>query len=110
MDTTAIIIFSVSGVAFVAAAVFSLLMIFSPKFKGKMLSKQVKATKYMMDESKGDIQSVSTDMAEATSDAVEISTRAIKKGFTSEESIFCKYCGQKIDKDSKFCNKCGKEL
>ena len=110
MDTMFIICGVVCGVIFVAAVVFSLLMAFSPKFRGKMMSKQVKATKYMMDESKGDIQSVSTDMAEATSDAVEISTRAIKKGFTSEESMFCKYCGQKIDKDSKFCNKCGKEL
>ena len=110
MDTTIIILSVFGGVFIVSVLVFILLSIFSPKFRGKMMSKQVKATKYMMDESKGDIQSVSTDMAEATADGIEISTRAIKKGFTNEESMFCKYCGQKIDKDSKFCNKCGKEL
>ena len=110
MDTIIIIGSVVGGVFFVAMLVVVLLTIFSSKFRGKMMSKQVKATKYMMDESKNDIQSVSTDMAEATADATEIKVRAIKKGFTSEESIFCKYCGQKIAKDSKFCSKCGKEL
>ena len=83
---------------------------FSPKIRGKMMSRNIKATKYMMDESKDDIKSISTDMAEATSDAVEITTRSIKKGLSEDASIFCKYCGAKIDKDSKFCNKCGKEL
>ena len=74
-----------------------------------MMSKQVKSMKYMMDESKDDFESISTNMANATKDGIEITTRAIKKGFTEEEGIYCKKCGSKIDKDSKFCNKCGKE-
>ena len=48
-------------------------------------------------------------MADATKDGIETTTRAIKKGFTEEDSIYCKYCGAKIDKDSKFCKSCGKE-
>ena len=94
----------------VAIFVFTFLVMFNPKIRGKMMSKSVKATKYMMDESKNDISSISTGMAEATSDGVEITTRAIKKGLTEDKSIFCKHCGAKIDKDSKFCNKCGKEI
>ena len=49
-------------------------------------------------------------MADATADGLETTVRAIKKGITEEESIFCKHCGAKIDKDSKFCSECGKEL
>ncbi len=89
--------------------VLTFVLMFSPKARGKMMSKQVKATKYMVDESKGDIESISTNMADATKDGIETTTRAIKKGFTEEDSIYCKYCGAKIDKDSKFCKSCGKE-
>lgn len=104
------ILFVIMGVVAVAGFVFALLFIFNPKIRGKMMSKGVKATKYMMEESKNDIKSISSDIAEATSDGIETTTRAIKKGLTKDESIFCKHCGAKIDKDSKFCNKCGKEL
>lgn len=104
------IIFAIVGVFSAAIFIFALLLIFSPKVRGKMMSKSVKATKYMIDESKNDINSISTNIAEATSEGVEITTRAIKKGLTEDKSIFCKYCGAKIDKDSKFCSKCGKEL
>ena len=74
------------------------------------MSKQIKATKYMIDESKNDIKNISTNMADATKDGVEITSRAVKKGFTEEdERIYCKYCGNIIDKDSIFCKYCGRE-
>lgn len=85
-----------------------LIFVFNPKIRGKMMSTKIKATKYMMDESKNDIKSISSDMAEATEEAVETTTRAVKKGLTKEESIYCKHCGEKIDNDSKFCKHCGK--
>ena len=111
MDTSIFyIIFAIMGVLFVAVFSFAIIFIVSPKARGKMASKQVKATKYMIDESKEDIKSISKDMAEANAEGVEITAHAIKKGLTGDESIFCKFCGAKIDKDSKFCNKCGKEL
>jgi hypothetical protein len=103
-----IIVYVITAIAaFIFILVFA--MMFSPKLRGKMMSKQVKSMKYMMDESKDDIQSISTNMADATKDGIETTTRAIKKGFTEEDSIYCKYCGAKIDKDSKFCKSCGKE-
>ena len=94
----------------IATFTIPFIIAFNPKIRGKLMSTQVKATKYMMDESKDDIKSISSDMAEATEEAVEITTRAAKKGLTKEKSIFCKHCGQKCDKDSKYCSKCGKEL
>ena len=97
---------------FIVAAVFilfTILTIMSPKLRGKMMSKQIKAAKYMMDESKEDLQDISTNMANATKDGIETTTRAIKKGITNEEKTTCKYCGNGIDKDSSFCKHCGKE-
>ena len=104
------VMFIIIGVVAVAIFVFSFLMIFSPKIRGKMMSKHIKATKYMVDESKKDIESISTNLADATEEGVEITARAIKKGFSDDNQAFCKHCGAKIDKDSKFCSKCGKEL
>lgn len=88
--------------------VFMVAMLVSPKFRGKLMSHQVKATKYMMDESKEDFKSISDNMAYATKDGIKTTARAIKEGF-SKDSIYCKHCGSEIDSDSKFCKKCGKE-
>ena len=88
--------------------VFTIAMFISPKLRGKMMSRQIKAQKYMIDESKEDLKSISDTMAYVTKDGVKTTARAIKEGLT-EESIFCKYCGSEIDEDSKFCKKCGKE-
>ena len=95
-------------IMFVIVFVAAFLTIFSPKFRGKMMRKQVQATKYMMDESKEDLKSISDGMAYATHDGIKSTARAIKEGFT-EDSVYCKHCGAQIDSDSKFCNKCGKE-
>ena len=94
---------------FVLTFVFMVVFMFSPKARGKFLSNQVKSMKYMMDDSKDDIENISTNMADASKDGIEITTRAIKKGFTDEEGIRCKYCGKIIDKESKYCKYCGKE-
>lgn len=81
----------------------------SPKFRGKMMSRQVKSLKYMMDEAKEDMESISNDMAHATKDGITTTVRAIKNGFTEKDVIYCKHCGNVIDADSKFCKNCGKE-
>ena len=88
--------------------VFVIAMFISPKFRGKMMSRQIKAGKYMMEESKEDIKSISDNMAYATKDGIKTTVGAIKEGLKGE-SIFCKHCGSSIDADSKFCKKCGKE-
>ena len=87
--------------------VFMIAMFVSPKLRGKFMSSQVKAAKYMMDESKEDFKSISDDMAYATKDGVKTTVRAIKEGL--KDSAYCKHCGGEIDSDSKFCKKCGKE-
>ena len=88
--------------------IFVIAMFISPKFRGKMMSRQIKAQKYMMDESREDIKSISNDMAYATKDGIKITANAIKEGFTGS-SVFCKHCGNEIDADSKYCKNCGKE-
>ena len=89
--------------------VFVIVQVISPKFRGKLMSRQMKSVKYMIDESKDDIESISTNMANATKEGIETTVRAIKKGLVDEEDIYCKYCGSRIDRDSKFCKHCGKE-
>lgn len=96
-------------IIFAIIFIIAIIAMSSPKFNGKMMSKQIKSVKYMMDNSKDDIENISTNMANATKDGVEITAHAIKKGFTDEESVYCKNCGSKIDADSKFCKRCGKE-
>lgn len=37
-------------------------------------------------------------------------TKGIKDGFAEVNEVkYCKYCGKRIDEDSKFCKECGKE-
>ena len=68
--------------------IFTIMMMISPKFRGKMMSRQIKAQKYMMDESKDDLKSISDDMAYATKDGIKTTVRAIKEGFT-KDFMFC---------------------
>lgn len=103
------ILFIIVPIFIAIVFIFIILQMVSPKFRGKLLSREVKSVKYMIDESKDDIASISNDMADATKGGIETVTRAIKKGITDDEGIFCKYCGFKIDSDSKFCKNCGKE-
>lgn len=102
-------LFIIAPIFIVVVFILVVAQIVSPKFRGKLMSRQIKATKYMMDESKDDIKNISTNMADATKDGIEITTRAIKNGLTKDESIYCKHCGNLIDKDSKFCKNCGGE-
>lgn len=103
------ILFIIVPIFIILVFVFMILEMVSPKFRGKLLSREVKSVKYMMDESKKDIESISNDMVDATQESIEKSSRAIRKGIIEDESIYCKHCGSKIDRDSKFCKKCGKE-
>ena len=87
--------------------IFSMVLMFSPKMRAKMMGKQVKAMKYVMDDNESDLTNMATKAANITKGGVEISARALKKGFTEEEQGYCKNCGNTIDTDSKFCKKCG---
>ena len=110
----------------------SFLFIFNPKMRGGLMKNNIKSVNSMLSGSEGSLESLTESMikmkkniiekneedlkelsrksAEIQSDGVEITARAIKKGLTTDEGIFCKYCGKKIDADSQHCKYCGKEL
>lgn len=88
--------------------IFIIAMIISPKLRGKMMSREIRAQKYMVEESKQDIKSISDNVSYATKDGIKTTVGAIKEGLT-QDKIFCKYCGNEIDSDSLFCKKCGKK-
>lgn len=88
--------------------IFTIALIFSPKLRSKLMSKQVKAMNYMIDDNKDTLKHISSEVADISSEGIEKTARAIKKGLTEEE-MFCKYCGSSIDGNSVFCKHCGKE-
>ena len=76
-------------------------------FRPEITKMSTKSIKYIQQENKEDLKDIINTTAEIASEAVTKATTAIKQGI--EDIIFCKHCGAKIDFDSKFCNKCGKE-
>ena len=129
------IMFIIFSIFIALVFIFVILSIVSPKFRGKMMSRQVKATKHMMDYSKEDWEDIGTKLCHVVIstkknilDENEDSLRkmadkeaSIKKGYlktmasavheglTEENTIYCKHCGCLIDSDSTFCKKCGKK-
>lgn len=102
------IIWILSGLFIAAVFIFVILMIFSPKVRGKMMSKQAKAARYMVEESKDDIKYTADAMADATHDAIRDTVSAVREGIEGE-CMYCKHCGKPIDRDSRFCKECGGE-
>lgn len=88
--------------------IFTFLMILSPKLRGKWMSRQIKAAKYMMDESEEDLRQLATKSANIAKDGVKITSGAVKDGFSSWDN-YCKHCGATIDADSLYCKKCGRK-
>ena len=114
--------------------IMTIALMVSPKLRGKLMSRQIKATKHMMDYSKEDLKdilSTSADIginvekeildnneekmkenakrkANINKKGIEITANAIKEGLNGSK-IYCKHCGKLIDEDSKFCKSCGKE-
>ena len=64
---------------------------------------------FVLDANEDVMRDMATREANINKEAVETTARAIRDGFVGD-SIYCKYCGSKIDEDSKFCKKCGKEM
>lgn len=102
------IIWILSGLFVAAVFIFVILMIFSPKVRGKMMSKQAKAARYMAEESKDDIKYTADAMADATHDAIRDTVSAVREGIEGD-CVYCKHCGKPIDRDSRFCKECGGE-
>lgn len=96
------------GLAFIII-IGSFITMLNPNIQGKILSKQVKSLRNMMDESKDTLKSLADDMADINADSIEATAKAVKKGLTSDD-VICSHCGKKIDKDSKYCKYCGDRI
>lgn len=125
--------FLIVSIFMIAIFIVFILMVFSSKFRGKLLSKQIESMRMMTDYSEKDIEKMLTnlnqaginskkkildeneetlkEMADKNADinkgAVREYAKSIKEGLT--DTIYCKYCGELIDSDSIYCKKCGKE-
>ena len=96
-------------------AVIAIIYMSSSKGRKRMMGHAIKMSKDMIEENEEDLKDLYTRSADIRKKAIEIEARAFKDGFTkdefkeSDDDIYCRYCGEPIDGDSKFCKKCGKE-
>lgn len=100
-------IFTLFPIIFLIFFILTIALMINPKLRGKLISKNIKATRYAYDDSKEDLKLINDIEAEVKKDALTSNAQALKKGFKDE--IYCKHCGYLIDSDSTFCKKCGKK-
>ena len=124
------ILFIIVPIFILIIFVFTFVLIFSPKLRGKMMSNQLKSLKHMADYSKEDIKDLSNMLVQSKKDIMDSNYEDLKeinkKSATLESEVlrekikvfkdelinsntYCKYCGEKIDNDSIYCKKCGKK-
>lgn len=127
------ILFFIIPILVVLTFIFTIALMVSPKLRGKWMSKQIEATKHMMEYSKDDLKDILstsksvevnaekeildnneeimkdnvTRKANINKEGIEITAKAIKEGLTNNK-VYCKYCGKLIDSDSKYCKVCGR--
>ena len=82
-DTLTNVLFVFTIIFFILSLTFAILLLFSPKFKNKIMG----------------INSKSNKKKEKLEDIKEI-----------DETIYCKYCGEEIDSDSVYCKNCGRKI
>ena len=119
------ILFFIILILVVLTFIFTIALMVSPKLRGKWMSKQIEATKHMMEYSKDDLKDILsttksvevneeimknnvTRKANINKEGIEITAKAIKEGLINNK-VYCKYCGKLIDSDSKYCKVCGRE-
>lgn len=121
------ILFYIVPILIALGFIYILAMFISPKFRGKMMSREIKATKHMLDYTKKDLEDLmtttasmginsektildehedtmrsnATRKANINKDGIEATARAIKNGLTDD-----------IDKtnNTKYCHECGKKI
>ena len=77
-------------------------------FGPEIAKARAKTLRYIQEENKDDLTAIANNSAEIMSDAVSKTANAIANGV--QKTLFCKHCGARIDADSTFCSRCGKEL
>ena len=131
--------FTFGKIIFIGATVFIgstficvFAMFFSPKLKGKIMSREISAFKHMMNYSKNDVKNIKENMGnisidsehdilmqnknkikeinniyyETKKDSIKNTIKDIKGEL--KNGCYCKFCEKKIDTDSKYCKNCGK--
>ena len=125
------IIFVIVFIISILFFVFVFLMIFSPAMRSKMMGRQLKVTKRVLDDNKDTIKDIAnlqadiaiestdsildkhedtiekniTKMANMSSKSVETTARAIKKGISKTKE--CPKCNELNEENAKFCQECG---
>ena len=72
------LIFAIFPFLWLGIFIFVILSIFSPKFRGKLMSHQVKAVKHMTDYSKEDLEDIADAEAYILADSIKTKAKAIK--------------------------------
>jgi hypothetical protein len=75
-------------------------------FRPEISKMAIQSQKYIQEENKEALKEISDTTAEINANAVKTIANAVAEGF-SQNTVFCKECGEKIDSDSKFCRHCG---
>lgn len=108
MHRIMIIMIGIFGVLFVCAILFIIFFTFSSNFKAKLMGKNIKAAKYLLDDNKDILQELSDTSAKISENAIKTRVKAFKEGLR-DETMYCKHCGEVIDSNSNFCKKCGQK-
>ncbi len=77
-------------------------------FGPEIAKARAKTLRYIQEENKEDLTAIANNRAEIMSDAISKTAGALANGV--QKTMFCKHCGARIDIDSTFCSRCGKEL
>lgn len=130
------IFFGFGVIIFIAIFIFVIMLMFGTKTRSKLLSRQfksisdatgmskedlesmltnlqtasIRSRKRALDENEDDLKAMADTNAKINKDAIKTTASAIKEGFTSNNNIYCKYCGASIDSDSAYCKSCGKKV
>ena len=91
----------VPGLVLVTFSISTIAVSFSPEIEKIKIEKN----RYIQEETKEDLTAMANNTADITGGAIKRTARAVKEGLKNTK--YCKHCGEEIDADSVFCNKCG---
>lgn len=104
MENVGNLVFIIVPIAAICIFIITFLLMISPKLRGKMMSRQIKTVKYMLDESQDDLR----EMANKAKEGMKGFSSSTNDEFSSWDN-YCKHCGAMIDADSVYCKKCGRK-
>ena len=93
--------FIIPGAFLTLASIMPIVMSFAPEFKKIAIAEQ----RYVQEQTKEDLTIIADNFADVSSGAIKKTAKSVKEGL--KDTKYCKYCGEEIDVDSIYCNKCG---